>query len=78
MQDNHSRFVGSLKKKFVEQEMDSLQQRTSATSRTGQPFAECLVRRGAKGKGDEGTEGKGGRTVWGAPVRELSDQAPPS
>lgn len=41
--DNHSRFVGSLKKKFVEQEMDSLQQRTSATSRTGQPFAECLV-----------------------------------
>ncbi|PNH00484.1 hypothetical protein TSOC_013690, partial [Tetrabaena socialis] len=41
-QENQSRFVGSLKKQFVEQEAESLQQRTSAVSRNGQPYAECL------------------------------------
>ncbi|KAG2423292.1 hypothetical protein HXX76_015441 [Chlamydomonas incerta] len=41
--ENQSRFVGSLKKKFVEQEVESLQQRTSATSKQGKPFCECLV-----------------------------------
>ncbi|KAG2491136.1 hypothetical protein HYH03_010579 [Edaphochlamys debaryana] len=41
--DNHSRFVGSLKKQFVEQEAESLQLRTTATSKQGAPFAECLV-----------------------------------
>ncbi|KAG2447633.1 hypothetical protein HYH02_007551 [Chlamydomonas schloesseri] len=42
--ENQSRFVGSLKKKFVEQEVESLQQRTSATSKqSGTPFCECLV-----------------------------------
>eukprot|EP00198_Chlamydomonas_reinhardtii_P009711 XP_001699048.1 predicted protein [Chlamydomonas reinhardtii] len=41
--ENFSRFVGSLKKKFVEQEVESLQQRTYATSKQGTPFCECLV-----------------------------------
>ncbi|GLC54226.1 hypothetical protein PLESTB_000837200 [Pleodorina starrii] len=41
--ENQSRFVGSLKKKFVEQEVESLQQRTTITSRQGKPYSECLV-----------------------------------
>ncbi|GIL45169.1 hypothetical protein Vafri_2495 [Volvox africanus] len=41
--ENQSRFVGSLKKKFVEQEVESLQQRTSIMSRLGKPYSECLV-----------------------------------
>ncbi|GLI66022.1 hypothetical protein VaNZ11_009727 [Volvox africanus] len=41
--ENQSRFVGSLKKKFVEQEVESLQQRTSIMSRQGKPYSECLV-----------------------------------
>ncbi|EFJ52658.1 hypothetical protein VOLCADRAFT_120146 [Volvox carteri f. nagariensis] len=41
--ENQSRFVGSLKKKFVEQEVESLQQRTTILSRQGKPYSECLV-----------------------------------
>ncbi|GFR51523.1 hypothetical protein Agub_g13939 [Astrephomene gubernaculifera] len=41
--ESQSRFVNSLKKKFVEQEVESLQQRTTILSRHGQPYSECLV-----------------------------------
>ncbi|KXZ51789.1 hypothetical protein GPECTOR_11g232 [Gonium pectorale] len=42
-QENRSRFVGSLKKKFAEQEVESLQQRTTIMSKAGTPYSECLV-----------------------------------
>ncbi len=44
LQSNNSRFVGSLKKQFAEQESESLMQRTTSLSTKGQQLVECLVR----------------------------------
>ena len=62
LQENFSRFVGSLKKKFVEQEVESLQQRTYATSKQGTPFCECLVGGGVFTIASKKPEGECG--VW--------------